>query len=456
MAATASSMVTVSGFLKQFYQRPDVIQNVMISAGPLLKRLLADGDQSFDGANAPCPIILGSGGGVGSQIASVSGNSSPAQTQNFLLTRGSTWGYGQVGQQVLEASANAPEGAFLTDAILEVDSKRMRYMQYLAHLVYGWGDGVLFQLGHAASTSATYIALDDPLLAAKVQVGDVLQYSATAGGAPGDAGAVGYVVGISLFGSTAGQVSVSNSPGGAATALATIWPSIATSAFFVMAGDTATAVSDNGVGPAVIQGIMAWTGTSTLWGVTSAVRGANPAFLSVQVIDATANGLNLGSVRQTLTLMIAQAHTVSGKPRNAFCSPSLWFRLSEELQSQGFYNGSKGQGPSGEGSFGFSSLTVPTPTGDVTVEMDPQALAYLPYSTYGAGYSGANLLFLLEMETMDFLSLGEMGKLDNISADDNVNYFLRTGQGSYSYQMSGFGQLALHAPGHCFVGLCPQ
>jgi hypothetical protein len=456
MAVSSSSLTTVSGLLKQFYDKPEVIKNVMISAGPLLKKLLEDGDQEFTGINYPSPIIIGSGGGVGSQIATVSANSSPAQTVNFLITRCSAWGYGQVGQQVLEASANAPEGAFLTDAILEVDAKRMRYMQYLAHLMYGWGDGVLFQESHTDSVAHTYILLDDPLLAAKVQTGDVLQYSATAGGAPGDAGALGYVLGVSLFGATAGRITMSNAPGGAATALSTIWPSIANDAFFVMAGDTATAVSDNGTGPAVLQGIMAWTGTGALWGVTAATRAANPAFLSVNIIDCTAAGLGLATVRQSIALGVAQAATVSGHPKDAYCSPSLWFRLSEELQAQGMYTGSKGQGPSGEGSFGFSSLVMPTPTGDVTVSMDPQAMSYLPYASYGAGYSGANIVYLLETETMDFLSLGEMGKLDNISADDNTNYFLRTGTGSYSYQMSGFGNPTFHAPGHCFVLLCPQ
>ena len=201
---------------------------------------------------------------------------------------------------------------------------------------------------------------------------------------------------------------------------------------------------------------MAWTGTGALFGVSSANRAANPAFLSVQIIDGTASGLNLGSVRQTIALGVAQAATVSGHPKKAYCSPSLWFRLSEELQSQGMYPGSKGQGPSGEGSFGFSSLSMPTPDGNVEVLMDPQAMSYLPFATYGSGYSGANIVYLLETDTMEFYSMGEMGKLDNISADDNVNYFLRNGSGAYTYQMSGFGQVGFHAPGHCFVLLCPQ
>ena len=160
-----------------------------------------------------------------------------------------------------------------------------------------------------------------------------------------------------------------------------------------MAGDTATAVSDNGTGPAVLQGIMAWTGTGALWGVTAAVRAANPAFLSISIVDCTASGLGLATVRQSISLGVAQMATVSGHPKDAYCSPSLWFRLSEELQSQGMYTGAKGQGPSGEGSFGFSSLVMPTPTGDVEVSMDPQAMSYLPYSTYGVGYSGANIVY---------------------------------------------------------------
>lgn len=453
MALTPSSLGTITGLLKQFYEKPDVIQNVMIAAGPLLAELIKNSNKGFTGINMPFPIILGSGGGVGSQIASVSANSSPAQTQNFLLTRGSSWFVGQIGQQVLEASAAAPEGAFLADGILEVDAKKKRYMQYLAHLVYSDGTGVLFQLSHTATLTNTFIALDDPLLAAKVQAGDVLQYSSTRGGAPGDAGAVGYVLGITLFGANAGQISVSNSPGGSPTALNTIWPSIAVDAHFVMAGDTAAAISDGGTGPAVLQGIMAWTGTATLFGVT---RTSNPAFLSVQLIDCTSNGLNLGTIRQSITVGLAQLATVSGKPTRAFLSPSAWFRLSSELQSQGMYTGSRGQGPSGEGEFGFSSLVLPSPMGDIEVVADPQALVSLEFSTYpfSSGYSGANVCFLLEEDTMELCTMGEMGKLDAIASDD-TSFFLRNGLGSYTYQGSGFGQLGFHAPGHSAVLLLP-
>ena len=455
MALTPSSLTTISGLLKQFYDKPEVIENVMISAGPLTAKLLKNSNKNFHGVNVPCPIITASGGGVGSQIASVSTYSSPAQTSNFLLTRGSSWFVGQIGQQVLEASANAPEGAFLADGILEVDAKKKRFMQYLAHLIYGDGTGVLFQLGHTFTTyTNTYIQLDDTLLAAKVQTGDVLQYSSTAGGTPGDAGAVGYVLGITLFGSSAGRVSVSSTAGGAATALSTIWPSIAVDAYFVMAGDTAAATSDGGSGPAVLQGIMAWTGTANLFGVTT--RASNPAFLSVQLIDCTSNGLGIPTIRQSITLGVAQLATVSGNPVDCYLSPSAWFRLSTELQTQGMYPGSSGQGPSGEGSFGFSTLKMPTPMGVIDVISDPQAMCYLPYATYPytSGYSGANIAWLLETDTMELYTMGEMGKLDAIASDD-TSYFLRNGLGSYTYQGSGFGQLGFHAPGHSAVILLP-
>jgi len=454
MALTPSSLTTISGLLKQFYEKPEVIENVMIAAGPLLAELMKNANKGAVGNTIPFPIIVASGGGIGSQIATVNQNSSPAQTQNFLLTKGSSWFVGQIGQQVLEASVNAPEGSFLADGILEVDAKKKRYMQYLAHLCYSDGTGVLFQLGAAASTSNTYILLDDVLLAAKVQAGDVLQYSATRGGTPGDAGAVGYVLGVTLFGANAGQISVSSTPGGSATALATIWPSIADNAYFVIAGDTAAAVSDGGIGPAVLQGIMAWTGTATLFGVT---RTANPAFLSVQLIDATSNGLNLGTIRQSITSAVAQLATVSGKPTKCYLSPSAWFRLSSELQSQGMYPGAKGQGPSGQGSFGFSTLVLPTPMGDIEVVADPQALVALDHATYptSSGYSGANVAFLLEEDTMELMTMGEMGKLDAIASDD-TSYFLRNGSGAYTYQGSGFGQLGFHAPGHSAVILLPQ
>ena len=74
MAVTPSSLTTISGLLKQFYEKPENIKNVMISAGPLTARLLEKSMKDFDGINMPLPIITASGGGVGSQIASVSVN----------------------------------------------------------------------------------------------------------------------------------------------------------------------------------------------------------------------------------------------------------------------------------------------------------------------------------------------------------------------------------------------
>lgn len=455
---TPSTLSTVSGLLKQFYEKPEAIQNVMISAGPLLARLIENSNKEFTGINMPFPIIVASGGGIGSQIAAVNINSSPAQTQNFLLTRSSHWFVGQIGQQVLEASANAPEGAFLADGILEVDAKKKRYMQYLAGLCYNDGTGVLFQLGAAATLTNTFIALDDTLLAARVQAGDVLQYSSTRGGAPGDSGNVGYVLGITLFGANAGQISVSSTVNGSPTALNTIWPGIAVNAYFVIAGDTAAAVSDGGTGPAVLQGIMAWTGTAALFGVT---RTNNPTFLSVQLIDCTSNtgsgGLNLGTIRQSITVAVAQLATISGKPTRCYLSPSAWFRLSSELQTQGMIPGKNGQGPSGEGSFGFSTLVLPTPMGDIEVLADPACLVALDHATFSTanGYSGANVAFLLEEDTMELVSMGEIGKLDAIASDGD-SYFLRNGSGAYTYQGSGFSQLGFHAPGHSAVLLLPQ
>jgi hypothetical protein len=193
-------------------------------------------------------------------------------------------------------------------------------------------------------------------------------------------------------------------------------------------------------------------GTANLFGVTT--RAQNPAFLSVQTIDCTPSGLNIGSIRQSINVGCAQLASVSGAPNACYLHPTTWFRLASEIGTQDFRNGPSGEGAK-EATFGYSSLTLETPFGPVEVISDPQAMCYLNPSTYAiATYSGANIGWLLEEDTMTFVSLGEMGKLDAIGSD-STSYFLRNGTGAYTYQMSGFGQLGFMAPGHSAILLLP-
>jgi len=222
--------------------------------------------------------------------------------------------------------------------------------------------------------------------------------------------------------------------------------------------------NSGGSGNAIASGLLAWIvpGGPVDTGSTSAKTGS---FFGVnrngnsaqygQVIDATSAGLNLGTIRAALTNAVAQLRQVSSRPKRCYMHPIAFYKLSLELQSQGMYPGNKGQGPAGDGSFGFSSLTLPTDAGDITVIADPQCIPVLnstvaAATTYepSAGYSGAMTAFILD-DNWELLSLGDVPKLD----ETDGNFFLRIqGTDNYQIQMKAYWNLATHRPnGSCAV-----
>jgi hypothetical protein len=517
MAASASSLTTISALLKQKYLSSSLIQNSMIDFGPLLAKMVTEGDTSFNGANCPVPLIYSGGGGFSSSMAAAFNTATPAASVNFLLTRAVSFGQIVLGGEALAASEN-PDGAFISDLALETETKRRRIKEYLAALVYGAGTGVVAQVAafSTASSGATQgvITLKDAPTAARFQVNDVINVTigaayaatssltqwatsgalttATASGAPdggtGTAGAVAQVAYVIAVNIPAGTIQVSATQGGSAATLVTTGTA-ETGGAHVFAGSTAgldvgsfigfngdlslaaqppvlqaAPANSGGSGSAIASGILAWlpVGGPQDTGSTSAKTGS---FFGVnrngnspmygQVIDATSAGLNLGTIRAALTNAVAQLRQVSSRPKRCYLHPIAFFKLSLELQSQGMYPGNRGEGPSGEGSFGFSSMVLPTDAGDITVIADPQCVPVLndlcaTASTYDAtsGYSGAMTAFILD-DNWELLSLGDVPKLD----ETDGNFFLRIqGTDNYQIQMKAYWNLATHRPnGSCAV-----
>lgn len=465
MAATPSSLGTATSLLKQYYLDKKNIQNVMISAGPTFMEFKEKGNVACGGINIPFPVITGSGGGVGSQMLAAYTYSQPAKSSNFLMTRGSTFGVGQVGGEVMEAS-EAPDEAFIADLTLETDAKQRRVHQLMASYLFGDGTGCQGQLAGTAWTTWT-LTVQDPATIIHFQAGDAIQLASAVGGAATlrGSGAVGYVLAVNI---PAGTMTVGATPGQTSTAaLTAIWSDMAQYDFIFLAGDVTSAgipinQGGNGTAPAIPAGFLAWCpigGPASSGDSFFSLNRYGNSFLYGASLDCTKDntgtGGNQGGIRESLTYGVSQLQAVSGRPSKGALHPLAYYKLSLSLQSEGLYNGSKGQGPSGEGSFGFSSLVMPTAMGDITIVADPQCAPFLnpanlTQADIGTVYSGAMTAFLLEEATWQMISKGEVPHLDTLDGQGGTGYFLRLNNGvdAYQYQYKSYWNFGSHAPNH--------
>lgn len=491
---SASNLQSLSNLLKQHYEDPSVIQDTQIDYGPCTAKLLDEANTAATGINTPFPVIVSGGGGVSSLMSSAYASATPAASQNFLLTRATAFGSILLGGEVMAASED-PSGAFFDDLSLEISVKFKRLREYLASMIFGDGTGAQAQI---LSISGAVIQLADAPTAARFQQNDAIQVGVSSNAAntasisgswvtygsltasstlPTSAPStpqVGYVQSVNI---PAGQITVGSVQGGGAVNVTTIWAGSglnvpAAGSFIFMAGDsqgaiapTSTTLTNVGVpvnpggaagSSSIPTGLLAWMplgGPPSSGDSFFGVNRYGASQLYGQVIDATANGSNLGTIRAALTNAVAQLRQVGSKPEIVYVHPLAFYKLSLELQSQGMYPGSSGQGPEGEGSLGFSTLMLPTDAGDIEVVGDPQCVPCLTNPTFAPanGYSGAMTAFVLD-SNWEVISIGEVPKLE----ERDGNYFLRiTGQDNFQMNYRSYFNLGSHRPNGSACVLLP-
>lgn len=476
-----ATTVTEQAIGKETYLSADDIENVMIEAGYWAMHLIKGADTSgAKGKRTPVPVIYGSGGGVGAIYTAAFASSGPSTSAVFEVTPGTAFGVGQVASQA-KLQMQGGETSFIEAITLELECKRRRLLQYLAFCFYGDGSGVLAQVSESQTLASTVLTLADAATAIRFNIGDVINISNTVGGAVLTGGTsvtltngsnsyagCAYVVGVNVIGTAAGTLAISATPppSGAATALNTIYPTIAAGSFIYLVGDAAVPANPFGFGNAVIPGIMGWqpivapTGGDSWYGQSR----FNNSYLYGATIDATsfsATSLNLGSIRESLTYGVAQLHAVSAKPSVILLNPAAYYALSLSLQSQGMYPGSNGQGPNGEGTFGFSSLMLPTPHGDIKVIADPQCAPFLNPATFDPanGYSGAYTAFILEEDAWKLICAAEDGSVPFVEKDggrDGEGLSTIPGTDVFWFDLKFYGVPITFAPGHGLTVMLPQ
>lgn len=320
--------------------------------------------------------------------------------------------------------------------VLEFDAKRRAVAQLMATYVYNDGLGVMGQIKSGQTVSSTTLNLADPSTAVHFQIGDVVQLSSTYGGSNtgrtagtnatltnGSTTYTGcaYVVGVNLVGANAGTLQVSATPGGSATALNTIWTSVAAGDYLSLVGDqNSPANAGNSAANAIPSGLWAWAGGQnqssidsggTFFGVTR----SGSSFLTIQVIDATVNGTNAGSIREALTQAVANLHSVSARPDMIVMHPTRF----------GTIFGSKPAISGNVPRFTWSrpqryrflwlrcSRDANRTRDDNRSPVDPMAVVSLNSTYYpvASGYSGSNIAFVLETDTLEVVAIAEDGQI---------------------------------------------
>lgn len=457
---TPSSITSAFALLKEHYQDANKIKNMLIPAGPLTKALLERADTSAGGKTIPVPILTANGGGVGSNFAAVYDASGPSTSYAFAVTRSTTYGVYFLGGEVIDASESNKD-AFLKDATVELDMKQRAIRQLMAQYIYGDGTGAMAQLNSGITLASTTLSLADPTTCLKFKTGDAIQLLSTWGGGSADlrnSGAIGYVINTFPFATTP-YIQVSSTSGGSAQNVSTVWGAAAAGDIIVFNGDLASATNVGGSGPQIPQGIIAWAGG--LGGPAS----TNDSFfgvnrygqfnLTVQVLDATSSGTNVGSIRSALVLGVAQLLAIGAEPSVIYLHPTGFQRLVDELGSSVRFADSNGNGPGSKGALGFSELALPTPAGNIRVVGDPQCMPAINnsvFSAVGTTYTAAKMAFVLEEDSWDVVSKGEIPFLD----DRDGKMMIRVpGLDVFEGQLIAYWQLVSHAPAHNLILMLP-
>ncbi len=480
-SGSPASLQSLTAELKQHYMEASKMENVMLEGGPLLNQLLERADETFGGANMPIPIVYSGGGGVSSNFSVAAAGANPASLIGFQLTRASLFGVGLINGEAMETTEGS-EDAMIDALALELDVRKRRVAQALGSYIFGDGTGVMGQVSSTQTITNTTLILEDPATAVNFFKGDWVQISATPGSAAhttgtnatlGTTAGCAQIINVTYTGPNAGQITLTGVAGSTTpVALNTIWSQISNSegpggagSVIYLAGDNvstgqgSSVIPYNGANSAVVQGLLAWCpigGPASSGDNFFGVNRYQNSFAYGNVIDATAAGLNLGSIREALTLAVSQLHQVSAKPDLIVLNPVAFYNLSLSLQSQNTFPATGSTGGD-DGMFGFATLKMPTPHGTLEVVSDPRCAPYINVTSLAGAantYSGAMTAFILETDTLGLFS---KGPIPHVFEKDIGNWFIRLQTADQvQFQLKAYPALASRAPNHMAVVLLPN
>ena len=386
------------------------VENMVYKNNPLLAMIPKE--TSFPGRNATYAVEYGLTNGRSANFQTAQNNRGGTQLEDFVVTRVKDYAVVSVDNETLLA-ADGSEGSLLDVAKAKTDSALHALARTMGRDIYRSGTGAIGQChGSTAPSADTSLELVAGH-AINFEVGMRIKGSATDGSALYDG-----VLEVTAVDRDNDVLTVSqNSTAGI--------PSLTTSDFLYVEGDAA-----NGGSNIKMAGLDAWIPSSV----------SSSSFFGV---DRTKDSTRLGGQRQAYansvqeTIINAAVKTAreGGRPDACFMNPTDWAELALDLEGRaavaGANNRRRYDNNDAAASFGFSSISIATPTGMVDIFADHNC--------------PINVAYLLQMDTWKLKSLGPAPRLLDF---DGLKGVRQANEDGVEYRWGYYGNLLCTAP--CF------
>ena len=391
------------------------VENMVYKNNPLLAMIPKE--TSFPGRNATYAVEYGLTNGRSANFQTAQNNRGGTQLEDFVVTRVKDYAVVSVDNETLLA-ADGSEGSLLDVAKAKTDSALHALARTMGRDIYRSGTGSIGQIHASPSLSNTSIELVTGH-AINFEVGMRLKASATDGSA--------------LYSGVLEVTAVDRDNDVLTTSVAgtTGIPSLTADDFLYVEGDAA-----NGGSNIKMAGLDAWIPSSV----------SSDSFFGV---DRTKDSTRLGGQRQSYansvqeTIINAAVKTAreGGRPDACFMNPTDWAELALDLEGRaavaGANNRRRYDNNDAAASFGFSSISIATPTGMVDIFADHNC--------------PINVAYLLQMDTWKLKSLGPAPRLLDF---DGLKGVRQANEDGVEYRWGYYGNLLCTAPGfNCRVAL---
>ena len=391
------------------------VENMVYKNNPLLAMIPKE--TSFPGRNATYAVEYGMTTGRSASFQTAQNNRGGTKLEDFVVTRVKDYAVVSVDNETLLA-ADGSEGSLLDVAKSKTDSALHALARTMGRDIYRSGTGAIGQIHASPSLGNTSIELVAGH-AVNFEVGMRLKASATDGSA--------------LYGGVLEVTAVDRDNDVLTTSVAgtTGIPSLTSEDFLYVEGDAA-----NGGSNIKMSGLDAWIPSSV----------SSSSFFGV---DRTLDSTRLGgqrqgyanSVQETIINAAVKTAREGGRPDCVFMNPTDWAELALDLEGRaavaGANNRRRYDANDRAAAFGFSSISIATPTGMVDVYADHNC--------------PINVAYLLQMDTWKLKSLGPAPRLLDF---DGLKGIRQSNEDGVEYRWGYYGNLLCTAPGfNCRVAL---
>jgi hypothetical protein len=374
---------------------------------------------TFEGRQAPLPLMYSNPQGVSATFSSALGAQEPTQLAAFQLNRAAKYGFATLqGESYLAARSSV--GSFVSSFATEIDNTFLEMTQDIHFDLYGDGSGIRSTV---AVIAGLVITLANPSDVRKFSVGMSLEIAP----APTGAARVGptYITAIER---STGLITLSALPAG------------------TVVGDGIYRLGSRG--PTTnLQGLAAWmpVGGPTSASFFGVDRTVDSGRLGSMWLDARG-----GSVYDALLTMCSIIDQNGGTPDYAFMHPLKVTELVKQLGNNVRYENMIMEDYA---NIGFKAVVVQTDFGEVRIIGDSMAtpVSYNQWSAAGpTAYAGSFPIYVTQMNTWYLMSLDNA---PHIIQDDGLFVVRSATADAIQVRLRFFGNLGNRAPGYSGVAV---